>query len=1136
MIHLAPKLPLSVEPTADPTVVELVDRRRGSGEVRFDVHGVDPDRRLTVEVRAEPSSPGLRVEVGRVRQQRSGSRASQPVEVTVPLTCVLEEVPPAAGEKTERRATLTVSLGLTSRDGWPWQRPKASEPAEANAAGTQGTEPEEAPATAAFELGLVVASGRVLELSEVLLEEYVELLDEGESTAFLEALREERIERAKDEGLKNLEAALLAAGSAADVDLSVMEERHRLSALFAAVHRSQRGLSALCFSGGGIRSATFNLGVLQGLVDAGVLARFDYLSSVSGGGYVSSWLAAWLHHAGEQVAAARSWTTSATVATRSALGEVAQYLEEPRGGMGVDVVTPEPYPIRFLRRYSNYLTPRLGALSADTWTVVAIVVRNLILNWLVFLPILAAALLVPLLAVAGGWPPELSEPLDWYVAGLLAGGVGLFFMSALRASAQPSRQRGRPGWSERFLVLGLLPLLSGAALLARAVALWVDRDGEPGFWEALGWSAIWSVLVPAAAFLLGALLRRRLDRPQTSLRRDLAASIAAGALVAPVYAGILVGWVGPLLGSRYLLYPLLAPVLVLGPVLLGKSLFVAFASLAEEWGRAAATGEGEREWWARWSAWTLIAIVVATGAAAIALYAPAVLRGIAMKLSALAATGGLGTLVSRLGKSPGEGKLKNVALALAAPLFCVALLLLVAASTQAMLAAVPGFAPPASFAGMEVEPEGVWVPPYGGTVWQVAGAILALAGVGFAFGRFVGVNRFSLQALYRNRLVRAYLGASNPRRQPNLFTGFDPEDDLPLHRLRSNRPWPVVNVALNLVGGEELAWQERMAESFTATPLHCGSSRLGYRRSQAYGGENGLTLGTAVATSGAAASPNMGYHSSPAITFIMALFNARLGLWLGNPGPAGDRTYTRGGPRSSAYLFLEALGQTDSRRGYVYLSDGGHFENLGLYEMVRRRCRVIVVCDAGGDPECRFDDLGKAIRQVRVDLGIPIEFGDRIRIYPKPEKEPVEGASYCALGTIDYAAVDGKGAPTGQLLYVKPTILDREPYDVTNYAKRSKDFPHESTADQWFDESQFESYRQLGKAAVAAILGEKITPPLASLEDMLANVRHYLSPEPAASAGTAAAPAPGAPTLATRGSGSPGGAAPGPSPPSDSDT
>ena len=110
------------------------------------------------------------------------------------------------------------------------------------------------------------------------------------------------------------------------------------------------------------------------------------------------------------------------------------------------------------------------------------------------------------------------------------------------------------------------------------------------------------------------------------------------------------------------------------------------------------------------------------------------------------------------------------------------------------------------------------------------------------------------------------------------------------------RPLHIVNIALNLVRSERLAWQQRKAQSFTVSPLHCGSWQdLGYRRSHEYGYNpsvnRAISLGTAMATSGAAASPNMGYHSSPAVTFLLALFNIRLGWWLGNPGKAGESTF-----------------------------------------------------------------------------------------------------------------------------------------------------------------------------------------------------------------------------------------------------
>jgi len=118
-----------------------------------------------------------------------------------------------------------------------------------------------------------------------------------------------------------------------------------------------------------------------------------------------------------------------------------------------------------------------------------------------------------------------------------------------------------------------------------------------------------------------------------------------------------------------------------------------------------------------------------------------------------------------------------------------------------------------------------------------------------------------------------------------------------MHDLQPNlKPFHVVNIALNLVAGRRLAWQQRKAESFTVTPLHTGNCALGYRPSASYGGDKGISLGTAITISGAAASPNMGYHSSPVIGFIMTLFNARLGAWLGNPGPAGSKTWEKPGP------------------------------------------------------------------------------------------------------------------------------------------------------------------------------------------------------------------------------------------------
>jgi hypothetical protein len=329
-------------------------------------------------------------------------------------------------------------------------------------------------------------------------------------------------------------------------------------------------------------------------------------------------------------------------------------------------------------------------------------------------------------------------------------------------------------------------------------------------------------------------------------------------------------------------------------------------------------------------------------------------------------------------------------------------------------------------------------------------------------GRFVDVNIFSLQGVYASRLIRCYLGASRtkvnlhtdrprgasphshgPDRNANLITGFDPLDDMPLADLKVGGPTPVeglrkkeqpttyrgpvllINTALNLVRGEELAWQERKAESFVLTARYCGCRNTGYRPTEGYGA--GLGLGAAMSISGAAVSPNMGYHSSGAVTALLTLFNARLGAWLDNPR---EPCWQARGPRSSCWHPLkELLGRTDDRYKYVYLSDGGHFENLGVYELVRRRCRFIILCDGTADPDFRFQDLGNLIRKVRIDFGVRIE----IDLSGLQRRQDGRAASHAAIGKIHYGDVD-----------------------------RRQGTPHDSTLNKFFTESQFESYCELG--------------------------------------------------------------------------
>ena len=219
-----------------------------------------------------------------------------------------------------------------------------------------------------------------------------------------------------------------------------------------------------------------------------------------------------------------------------------------------------------------------------------------------------------------------------------------------------------------------------------------------------------------------------------------------------------------------------------------------------------------------------------------------------------------------------------------------------------------------------------------------------------------------------------------------------------------------------------------------------------------------------MAISGAAMSPNWGYHSSPVTSFLMMLFNIRLGWWFGNPK---KRTWNKRGPTSSIRLFIqEALGDTSDEQPYVYLSDGGHFENLGLYEMIRRRCRTIVVSDAGADPEGTLEDLGNAVRKIAIDFGVRIEF-EKIELQKRGDPQ-IPGV-YCAIGSIFYP--ECRDAP-GTIIYIKPGYYGHEPADVRAYAAKNASFPHEMTMYQWFTESQFESYRSLGSYVIATICGD----------------------------------------------------------------
>jgi hypothetical protein len=273
-----------------------------------------------------------------------------------------------------------------------------------------------------------------------------------------------------------------------------------------------------------------------------------------------------------------------------------------------------------------------------------------------------------------------------------------------------------------------------------------------------------------------------------------------------------------------------------------------------------------------------------------------------------------------------------------------------------------------------------------------------------------------------------------------------------------------------------------------------------------------------MAISGAAANPNMGYHSSPLVTILMTLFNVRLGWWLPNPRYPLDHHYDtvkraefwkRSSPKFSVWPMLQELfGLTDDTRGYIELSDGGHFEDLGVYEMVMRRCKNIIIVDAGADPTYTYEDLGNALRKIEIDLGIPIEFPNRPTMQAGSGSMPNPDNHYCAVGNIRYSCVDSTilSDPTckksaddldGTLIYIKACLNGKnEPMGVTEYSNSHALFPHEPTGNQFFNEAQFESYRSLGSHAVDCIGGGTGT----SWEQWIAAAKLHVNQAPPAPA------------------------------------
>lgn len=376
--------------------------------------------------------------------------------------------------------------------------------------------------------------------------------------------------------------------------------------------------------------------------------------------------------------------------------------------------------------------------------------------------------------------------------------------------------------------------------------------------------------------------------------------------------------------------------------------------------------------------------------------------------------------------------------------------------------------------------------------WSI-GVLLAV----FLLGCCVNINYAGMHRMYRDRLMETFMPDAESAK--NNQWGFARDADKALIETMcqppNRRPYHLINTNLVLVDSDTTKYRGRGGDNFVLSPLFCGSDATGWRKSSVYmkKGSRGITLSSAMAISGAAVNSNAavagrGVSRNRWVSVLLTLLNLRLGYWALNPKLEGMPGFS---PNFIVPGLLQSILFKGLKETYVMveLSDGGHYENLGLYELIRRKLKVIIACDSGADPLFTFDDLGNAIEKVRVDFGAKIIFDDpeldlRYILPGSGEDKAIVEKYQTAKQGFAVATIHYTDGSTGKLIYIKGTMTERLSTDIYSYKSAHKNFPHQSTTDQFFDEVQVEAYRELGyylgwqmlEANAGVESGEKIDP------------------------------------------------------------
>ncbi len=378
-------------------------------------------------------------------------------------------------------------------------------------------------------------------------------------------------------------------------------------------------------------------------------------------------------------------------------------------------------------------------------------------------------------------------------------------------------------------------------------------------------------------------------------------------------------------------------------------------------------------------------------------------------------------------------------------------------------------------------------------------AIVAVFAVGFSLAYYhADMTTWSLHAFYRRRLCSAF--ALKRVARPEGYPAIASEDagmavERNYHHLvqlsqtavpeeEGCEQWPTLLVCASANISDSAATPPgRAVTSFTFSATAIGGPLVGavpteaLERSCDDTRKSYFTLPAAVAMSGAAISPSMGKMTRWPLRFLMGLANIRLGVWVPNPRrmalfqesreEAAQRRVTARSPYPlprASYLLRELLGMNSIDSPYLYVTDGGHYENLGLVELLRRGCSEIYVFDASNDD---FGAVGDAVALARseLDVEVAVDYGAL-----KPDEHTGRSATDCAEGAIAFPATPDGEAVAGTLYYARLTMTSTSPTDAQAYAAQDPHFPHDPTTDQLYTDQRFESYRSLGAQAARTAL------------------------------------------------------------------